>query len=63
MIQVVVLEGAIVLLVESNQNRHNFAQAQAALTIALLESMTKQLPLPNGFKLSAEVIDTAEQLF
>jgi len=36
MIQVIVLEGAIVSLMKANQNRHHLAQAQVALTIALL---------------------------
>ncbi len=36
-IQVVGLEGAIALLVESHQNRHDFAEAQAALPIASLQ--------------------------
>jgi hypothetical protein len=63
MIQVVVLEGAIVLLVKANQNRHDFAQAQAAITVALLQTTAEQLPLPDRFKALAEVIDGAEQFF
>jgi hypothetical protein len=42
---------------EANQNRHPLTQTQAALSVAMRPSITKQLFLPNWFKLLAEVID------
>lgn len=49
MIQVVVLECAIVLLVKPHQNRHHLAQAKAALTISLLQGYSQRAPLPFSF--------------
>ena len=57
------LEGAVVTLVETNQNRHLFAQAQRPLPLARLQAVTEQLTLPERFEGLAEVIDVAEEFF
>jgi len=48
---------------KGESDRHDFAEAQAALPIASLQATTKQLLLPEGFKALAKVIDGAKQLF
>ncbi len=48
---------------EGNQDRHDFAQAEAAATIALRETITEQLLLPERFKLWAEIIHGVKEVF
>jgi hypothetical protein len=48
---------------KGNQNRHDFAQAQAALSLAKLESTAQKLLFPLWFKGLAASIDGAEQCF
>jgi hypothetical protein len=48
---------AIVLLVKANQNRHDFAQAQATFASPFLQTTGESLLLPDRFKALAEVID------
>ena len=56
-------EVAVARLMKGNQNRHDFAQAQAALSLAKLESTAQKLLFPLWFKGLAEIIDGAEQCF
>ncbi len=63
MLGVEVLERSIVLLVKANQNRHDFAHAQPARPIALVQAMREQLLMPDGFKVLAEIIDATEEFF
>lgn len=48
---------------ETYQNRHDFAQAQAPLTIAMRQSTAKHLGSPDRFKLLTKIIDRAEDVF
>ncbi len=56
-------EVAVTRLMKRNQNRHDFAQVQASLSLAKLESTSQKLLLPLRFKAFAEIIDGAEQFF
>jgi hypothetical protein len=47
----------------ANHNRHDFAQAQTARSLPLSKSIAKQLVVPYRFKLLAEIIDGAEEVF
>jgi hypothetical protein len=58
-----VLEVAIAGLVESHQNRHNLAQAQAAPPHSPVRTTIEQTALPPRVELLAEVIDVAKQVF
>jgi hypothetical protein len=60
---IVSFEVAVARLVKADQNRHDFTQAQAPVSVALLKSKSYQLLLPLLLKGSAKVIDTAEQFF
>ena len=57
------LEGAVVTLVETNQDRHLLTQAQRPVPLARLQAVTEQLTLPERFEGLAEVIDVAEEFF
>jgi hypothetical protein len=48
---------------EGNQDRHDFAQTEAAATMALKETIAEQLLLPERFKLLAEIIHRAKEVF
>lgn len=61
MMDVIVLERPIVLLVEPDENCHDFAQAQLSGTIASSPAVSEQLLVPEWFKALAEVIDGAEK--
>lgn len=50
-------------LMEANQNCHDFAQAQTARSLPVSKSIAKQLVVPYRFKLLAEIIDGAEEVF
>ena len=63
LIEVVVLEGAVVTLVETNQDRHLLTQAQRPSPLPRLQTVTEQLRLPERFEGLAEVIDVAEEFF
>ena len=54
-------EGPIVGLVEGDLDRHDFAQTQLAGSLALVLPTGEEVPLPGGFKGSAEIIDITEQ--
>ena len=61
--KVVVLERAVVALVKTYQDRHDFAQTERALTLASFHTTAEQLAMPARLKALAEVIDGAEQVF
>lgn len=63
LLDVVGFEIAVAGLVEANENGHDFAQRQTSSSIAVNESIAEQLLVPEGFKLLAEIIDGAEQVF
>ena len=63
LIEVVGFEVAVVALVEANQDRHDFAQAERPLALTRFQVVTQQLAVPDGFKHLAKVIDMAEQFF
>jgi hypothetical protein len=48
---------------KSNQNRHDFAQALPACSLAKLESTAQKLLFSLRFKGLAKIIDGAEQFF
>lgn len=63
LLQIVGFEVAVGGLMEANQNRHDFAEAQTPRAMALSQSISQQLLLPDRFKLLAEIIDGAQQVF
>ncbi len=60
---VIGFEVTVVGLMEPDQNRHDFTEAQAAGPFALLQAIAQQLTFPLRFKGLAEVIDVTEQVF
>ena len=63
MVEIISLEVAVVLLVESNQDGHHFTQAQGTFALPSLDPLPQQRLSPLGFKLLADIVDFAEQLF
>ena len=63
MMNVVVLEGAVVTLVKPYEDSHYLAQAHRAIALSRLQIMTKQLTVPDRFEGLAKVIDVAEEFF
>jgi hypothetical protein len=61
MLRVVRFEGSVLALVEMNQDRHDFAVAQFAASLATGSSIAEPLGCPLAFVLLAEIIDMAEQ--
>ncbi|WP_190507677.1 hypothetical protein [Leptolyngbya sp. FACHB-321] len=60
--QVVGFKTAAALLIEFNQDRHDFAQSQALRSIAKMQPKAQKLLFPERFKALTE-IDGAEQVF
>jgi hypothetical protein len=60
---VISFEIAVARLMEPNQNRHNFAQAQAANPSSSLQPVAQQLAFPLRFKGLTKVIDAAKEFF
>ena len=54
---VVVFERGVALLMKSNHNRHDFAQAKLSAPLLGLQPALQKLRLSLGFKALAEVID------
>jgi hypothetical protein len=48
---------------EADENGHDFAEAETAGAMAASQTIAEQLLLKERFKLLAEVIDGAEQVF
>jgi hypothetical protein len=57
------LEVAIGLLMEADQDCHNLTQTQTPNTIAAFDAVAQPQSLPLRFKHLAEIIDFAEQSF
>jgi hypothetical protein len=55
------LEGAIVRLMEQDQDSHNLTQCQLARTVTLLGATCQALLMPEWFEGSAKVIDIAKE--
>lgn len=60
---VVLLEVAIVTLMEANQNGHDFAQTQRSCSLTSFQSVRHETLLPLRFKALAKVIDVAKEFF
>jgi len=58
--RVIGFEVAIVGLVESNQDGHNFTNGQGTLALALFQPASEQVTLPVGQKCFAKIIDITE---
>lgn len=56
-------EVTVVRLMEGNQNRHDFAECQAAISLTATQPMARQLLVPLGLKALAKVINVAKQVF
>lgn len=63
MLLIEVFEIAVRLLVEPDENGHDFTQAQGAPTPAMFYAIAKLRRLPEGFKVLAKIIDLAKQVF
>jgi hypothetical protein len=62
LLTVVGFEVALMGLMESDQDGHNFAHRQGTGALALLLATGHQLAVPGGQKSLAEIIEIAEQL-
>ena len=61
MVDVVVLEGAVVTLMEPYEDSHHLAQTHRAIALSRLQMMSEQLAVPDRFEGLAKVIDVAEE--
>lgn len=56
------LKIAVRVLVEADENRHDFTQTQGAATLTMLQAVAKKRDPPLGFKALAKIIDLAKEL-
>jgi hypothetical protein len=60
MVQIEMLEGAVVQTMEQDQNSHDLTEGQAAGAVALFAGGGNQVLAPHRFKAGTEIVDIAE---